>query len=70
MWLNLYDFDTPSFDLIETIRDTFFLVAIIDNDYIRGGNNESANGGDGSDGGNGSLWDSLLAVGGVERVVE
>ena len=70
MWLNLYDFDTPSFDLIETIRDTFFLVAIIDNDYIRGGNtsNGIANGGGGSDGGNGSLWDSLLAVGGVEQV--
>ena len=61
MWLNLYDFDTPSFDLIETIRDTFFLVAIIDNDYIRGDGN-----GGGGDGGNGSLWDALLAVGGVQ----
>ena len=68
MWLNLYDFDTPSFDLIETIRDAFFLVAIIDNDYIRGGNNDIGNGGGGSDGGNGSLWDSLLAVGGVEQL--
>jgi len=61
MWLNLYDFDTPSFDLIETIRDTFFLVAIIDNDYIRGDNT----GGGGASGGSGSLWDALLAVGGV-----
>mmetsp|Transcript_16522 Transcript_16522/g.47426 ORF Transcript_16522/g.47426 Transcript_16522/m.47426 type:complete len:721 (+) Transcript_16522:150-2312(+) len=66
MWLNLYDFDTPSFDLIETIRDTFFLVAIIDNDYIRGGNNGVTNDGGGGDGGNGSLWEALLAVGGVE----
>ena len=63
MWLNLYEFDTPSFDLIETIRDTFFLVAIIDNDYIRGDGN---GGGEGGNGGSGSLWDALLAVGGVQ----
>ena len=64
MWLNLYDFDTPSFDLIEIIRDTFFLVAIIDNDYIRG--DGTGNGGGSGGGGNGSLWDALLAVGGVQ----
>ena len=64
MWLNLYDFDTPSFDLIETIRDTFFLVAIIDNEYIQG--DGTGNGGGGGGGGNGSLWDALLAVGGVQ----
>lgn len=63
MWLNLYDFDTPSFDLIETIRDTFFLVAIIDNDYIRG---DGSGGSGGGNGGSGSLWDALLAVGGVQ----
>ena len=33
MWLNLYDIDTESYNLIESIRDTFFLVAIIDNDF-------------------------------------
>ena len=60
LWLNLYDFDTPSFELIETIRDTYFLVAIIDNDYMA-----SSNGG-GGDGG-GSLWNALLAVGGVDN---
>jgi methylenetetrahydrofolate reductase (NADPH) len=34
MWANLYDFDSDSFDLIETIRDTFYLCAIIHNNYI------------------------------------
>ena len=48
--------------LIETIRDKFFLVAIIDNDFIRG----DGGGGGGGDGANGSLWDALLAVGGVQ----
>jgi methylenetetrahydrofolate reductase (NADPH) len=33
MWLNLYEMDSESYDLIETIRDTFYLVAIIDNDF-------------------------------------
>ena len=36
-WLNLYDFDTPSYELIETIRDTYYLCAIIDNDYVSAG---------------------------------
>lgn len=49
MWLNLYDFDTESYELIEGIRDTYFLVAIIDNDYV------SATNGDGS-----SLWRAML----------
>lgn len=49
MWLNLYDMDSPSYELIENIRDTYFLVAIIDNDYI------------GSNGGStGSLWKTML----------
>lgn len=34
MWLNLYEMDSPSYELIEEIRDTYYLVAIIDNDYI------------------------------------
>lgn len=34
MWLNLYDFDTPSYELVESIKDTYYLCAIIDNDYI------------------------------------
>lgn len=29
MWLNLYDYDSASYKLFETIRDTYFLVAII-----------------------------------------
>jgi methylenetetrahydrofolate reductase (NADPH) len=33
MWLNLYDFESESHELIENIRDTYYLVAIIDNDY-------------------------------------
>jgi methylenetetrahydrofolate reductase (NADPH) len=34
MWLDLYEPDTDSYDLIETIRDTYFLIAIIDNDFV------------------------------------
>ena len=34
MWLNLYEFGTESYDLIEEVQDTYFLVAIIDNDYV------------------------------------
>lgn len=37
-WLNLYDFDSESYELIENIRDTYYLVAIIDNDYVSGDN--------------------------------
>lgn len=33
-WLSLYDFDSVSYELIENIRDTYYLVAIIDNDYV------------------------------------
>lgn len=46
MWLNLYDFESKSYHLIEGIRDTYFLVAIIDNDFVS------------SDGG--SLCDKIL----------
>jgi methylenetetrahydrofolate reductase (NADPH) len=48
MWINLYEFDSPSFCLIENIRDTYFLCAIIDNDYI------SAS----------TIWDAIKGAGG------
>lgn len=34
MWLDLYEPDSDSYNLIEDIRDTYFLVAIIDNDFM------------------------------------
>jgi methylenetetrahydrofolate reductase (NADPH) len=49
MWLSLYDEDTTSYEIVETIHDSFFLVAIIDNDYIKGDN----------------LWQCLMEAGGV-----
>ncbi|KAL7555078.1 hypothetical protein ACHAWF_018879 [Thalassiosira exigua] len=39
MWLNLYEYESDSYDLIERIRDTYYLVAIIDNDFVAGGKN-------------------------------
>jgi len=51
MWLNLYDFESDSYELIEKIRDTYYLVAIIDNGFS------------GSDGSTFPLLDSLLKVG-------
>jgi hypothetical protein len=53
MWLNLYDFGSDSYELIEKIRDTYYLVAIIDNDFTSGG----------KDGTRFRLLDSLLEVG-------
>ena len=53
-WLNLYDMESESHDLIETVRDTYYLVAIIDNDFI------SANDGLGS-----HLWSTMLEVANV-----
>jgi len=50
MWLNLYEPDSDSYQLIEDIRDTYFLVAIIDNDFIHDQNG-------------GNLWNALLQVG-------
>lgn len=41
MWLSLYDFDSESYELVEKIRDTYFLCAIIDNDYIGSSDNSS-----------------------------
>ena len=49
MWLNLYEMESDSYDLIETIRDTYYLVAIIDNDFI-------------SDMNGGHLWHNLLTL--------
>jgi len=52
MWSHLYDYDSDSFELIETIRDTYYLCAIIDNDYISEhahANNSSSRGGDDDD---------------------
>lgn len=34
MWLNLYDVESDSYGLIEGIRDSYFLCAIINNDYV------------------------------------
>lgn len=53
MWLNLYDFGSDSYELIERMRDDYYLVAIIDNDFTSGG----------KDGSNFQLLDSLLEVG-------
>lgn len=54
MWLNLYEPDSNSYQLIEDIRDTYFLVAIIDNDFINDQNG-------------GNLWNALLKVGGQSQ---
>jgi len=34
MWMSLYDVDSTSWCLIEKIHETFYLVAVYDNDYI------------------------------------
>ena len=52
MWLNLYDFDTKSYELIENIRDTYYLVAIIDNNFLAKNNGEK-----------GSLFSAMFRVG-------
>ena len=49
MWLTLYSEDSDSYELVEEVHDTFFLVAVIDNGYVEGGN----------------LWEVLMEVGGV-----
>ena len=53
MWLNLYDYGSESHELIENIRDTYYLVAIIDNDFTT----------DGKDGAEFLLLNALLEVG-------
>lgn len=52
LWSNLYDLDSPSFDLIESIRDQYYLVAIIDNDYISGSSDHT----------NTDIWSLLLSL--------
>ena len=51
MWLNLYEVETESYNLIESIRDNYYLVAIIDNDYVAT-----------KDTGESSLWRAMLDV--------
>ena len=51
MWLSLYQLESESYNLIENIRDSFFLVAIIDNDFIHE-----------SHGGSSTLWQALVAL--------
>lgn len=46
MWLNLYEEDSVSYELIESISSEFFLIAIVDNDFQK----------------NDSLWKCLLSV--------
>ncbi|KAL3906857.1 MAG: hypothetical protein SGARI_003816 [Bacillariaceae sp.] len=48
-WLPLYKKGTKSHALIEEIRDTFYLVAIIDNDYVSSGSNNDS-----------PLWKTML----------
>ena len=55
MWLNLYEYGSESYELIDRIRDTYFLVALIDNDFCSGGKNGSEF----------VLLDLLLDVGGA-----
>jgi methylenetetrahydrofolate reductase (NADPH) len=49
MWLNLYEFDSESFELIENIRDTYYLCAIIDNDFVSQADQEGS-----------SIWKAML----------
>ena len=54
LWLRLYDCDTDGYNLIESIRDTYYLCAIIDNDYVANhtGNAAATTGS--------SLWKAML----------
>ena len=47
MWLSLYHEDSESYELIQDVRDSFFLVAIVDNEFQK----------------NESLWGLLLELG-------
>lgn len=50
-WMNLYELDSPGHSLIQYIYDNFYLVAVLDNDYIT----HSEQGG--------QLWDVLIEIG-------
>jgi methylenetetrahydrofolate reductase (NADPH) len=52
MWMNLYEYDSTSYTLIESIRDTYFLCAIIDNNYIS----------------TSTIWDAMQVAGKCESV--
>ena len=64
MWLHLYEYDSESYELIEGIRDTYYLCAIIDNAYVS--KRSAAVGEDGTKGNpvdSGSLlWKALLEL--------
>lgn len=64
MWLHLYEYDSESYELIEGIRDTYYLCAIIDNAYVS--KRSPAVGEDGTKGNpvdSGSLlWKALLEL--------
>jgi methylenetetrahydrofolate reductase (NADPH) len=34
MWLNLYDVGSEPWELLSSLQGTYFLVALIDNDYL------------------------------------
>lgn len=51
LWMNLYDFDSPSHELLSEIRDSFFLCAIIDNDFINGTTAKGE-----------SIWESMMGA--------
>ena len=35
-WANIYDIDSESYKLVKNIHDTYYLVYVVDNDYING----------------------------------
>jgi len=50
-WMNLYHFESEGFKIIEDIYQNFYLVAVLDNDYIKNSNV------------GGQLWDILIEIG-------
>lgn len=52
-WLNLYEIGSESYELIESIRDSYYLIAIIDNEFI-----EDKDGG--------CLWKNLVKLNKLE----
>mmetsp|Transcript_5077 Transcript_5077/g.7962 ORF Transcript_5077/g.7962 Transcript_5077/m.7962 type:complete len:117 (-) Transcript_5077:1428-1778(-) len=55
MWLDLYEPGGDSYDLIETVRDTFFLVAIIDNDFVSK---------------DGAIWRAMFPLANIEEATQ
>jgi methylenetetrahydrofolate reductase (NADPH) len=54
MWQNLYELESDSYELIENLRDTYYLVAIIDNNYMSETEGRSSH-----------LWNTMLEVANV-----